>query len=126
MKFSWKNFPFFAEEVKPVGNEYSEMWEIYPPGMYDLLKRIWDDYYLPARPNGKPMPELMVTENGVPVPDVLDRMDRSMMNGEYAICVIISPRSIEPSKPEWISKDIMSGLLQIILSGIWDTTLDLD
>lgn len=72
MKFSWKNFPLFAEEVKPVGNEYSEMWEIYPSGMYDLLKQIWDDYYIPARSKGVSMPELMVTENGVPVPDVLE------------------------------------------------------
>jgi beta-glucosidase len=71
MKFSWKNVPLFAEEVKPVGNEYSVMWEIYPHGMYDLLKRIWDDYYFPARTRGEKMPELMVTENGVPVPDVI-------------------------------------------------------
>ncbi len=72
MKFSWKNIPLFAEEVKPVGNEYSEMWEIYPPGMYVLLKRIWEDYYVPAQAGGKSMPELMITENGVPVPDILD------------------------------------------------------
>jgi beta-glucosidase len=72
MKFSWKNIPLFAEEVKPFGNEYSEMWEIYPPGIYALLKRIWDDYYVPASKQGIAMPELMVTENGVPVIDVLD------------------------------------------------------
>jgi beta-glucosidase len=71
MKASWKNFPLFAEEVKPAGNEYSDMWEIYPPGMYGLLKQIWDDYYIPARSMGLPMPELMVTENGVPVSDVI-------------------------------------------------------
>ena len=72
MKFSLKNVPLFSEEVKPVGNEYSEMWEIYPPGMFTLLKRIWDDYYIPAQAKGIRMPELMVTENGVPVPDTLD------------------------------------------------------
>jgi beta-glucosidase len=71
MKFSLKNVPIFAEEVKPAGNEYSDMWEIFPPGMYDLLKRIWDDYYVPAQARGEKMPELMVTENGVPVPDVM-------------------------------------------------------
>jgi beta-glucosidase len=72
MKFSWKNFLVFAEEVKPEGNEYSEMWEIYPPGMFDLLKQIWDDYYVPAVAKETHMPELMVTENGVPVTDVMD------------------------------------------------------
>ena len=71
MKFSLKNIPLFAEEVRPTGNEYSDMWEIYPAGMCDLLKRIWDDYYIPAQARGEKMPELMVTENGVPVPDVM-------------------------------------------------------
>jgi beta-glucosidase len=50
--------------VTPVGNEYSQMWEIYPPGIYELLMRIWNDYH--------PSAEIMVTENGVPVPDALD------------------------------------------------------
>jgi beta-glucosidase len=72
MKFSWKNVPRFAEEVKPTGNEYSDMWEIYPPGMCELLNRIRDDYYIPAQAKGEKIPELMVTENGVPVPDVMD------------------------------------------------------
>ena len=72
MKFSLKNFPLFAEEVKPTGSEYSDMWEIYPLGIYELLKRIWEDYYIPAQARGEKMPELMVTENGVPVPDVMD------------------------------------------------------
>lgn len=58
-------FPIIAaEQVYPEGNEYSGMWEIYPEGMYELLKRIWKDY--------QPNCELMVTENGVPVPDGLD------------------------------------------------------
>jgi beta-glucosidase len=38
--------------------------------MFDLLKQIWDDYFVPAQEKGIPLPELMVTENGVPVPDV--------------------------------------------------------
>jgi beta-glucosidase len=52
------------EQVHPEGNEYSGMWEIFPEGMYVLLKRIQEDY--------KPQCELMVTENGIPVPDGLD------------------------------------------------------
>jgi beta-glucosidase len=53
-----------VEQVNPEGNDYSGMWEIYPEGLYDLLKRIHTDY--------KPGCEMMVTENGVPVPDGVD------------------------------------------------------
>ena len=53
-----------AAQTQPEGNEYSGMWEIYPEGMYELLMRIWRDY--------RPACEIMVTENGVPVPDGLD------------------------------------------------------
>ncbi len=49
-------------QVRPKGSEYSDMWEIYPPGMYDLLVRLKEDY---GHPNW------IVTENGVPVPDEL-------------------------------------------------------
>lgn len=50
-------------QVHPVGNEYSGMWEIYPEGMYDILKQVW---------SYQPTCELMITENGVPVPDGVD------------------------------------------------------
>jgi beta-glucosidase len=50
-------------QVQPVGNEYSQMWEIYPPGIYEMLTRVWKDY----RP-----PFMIVTENGICVPDVPD------------------------------------------------------
>ncbi len=53
-----------AEQVRPEGNEYSGMWEIYPQGLYELLTRIWKDY--------RPGCEIMITENGIPVPDGLD------------------------------------------------------
>lgn len=53
-----------ASQVRPEGNEYSGMWEIYPEGLYELLRRIWKDY--------QPDCAIMVTENGVPVPDGLD------------------------------------------------------
>lgn len=53
-----------AAQVQPEGREYSGMWEIYPEGILELLVRIWKDY--------QPHCELMVTENGVPVPDGLD------------------------------------------------------
>ena len=49
--------------VQPEGSEYSEMWEIYPPGLHELLTRLWADY----RPAN-----MFITENGVPVPDELD------------------------------------------------------
>ncbi len=53
------NFAF----VYPEGNEYSTMWEMYPDGMYQTLKQVWDYH---------PTCRLMVTENGVPVPDGVD------------------------------------------------------
>ena len=46
----------------PAANPRSAMWEIYPPGIYDLLVRVWKDYG---------HPRIFVTENGVPVPDQL-------------------------------------------------------
>jgi beta-glucosidase len=60
-----RKFPVVAaEQVHPEGNEYSGMWEIYPEGIYELLVRIWKDY--------QPKCEMMITENGIPVPDGLD------------------------------------------------------
>ncbi|MBI4730886.1 MAG: beta-glucosidase [Chloroflexi bacterium] len=53
-----------VEQVNPEGNEYSGMWEIFPKGLYALLTRIQKDY--------APLCELMITENGIPVPDGLD------------------------------------------------------
>jgi len=52
-----------ASQVQPIGNEYSLMWEIYPPGLHEILTRVWNDYH-PAK--------VFITENGIPVPDGLD------------------------------------------------------
>jgi beta-glucosidase len=70
-----------AIQVQPEGNEYSGMWEIYPEGIYEVLTRVWKDYF-PALPAGRVPdrvegsglrgPEIMITENGIPVPDGLD------------------------------------------------------
>ncbi len=50
------------EHVKPEG-EYTAMgWEVYPPGLYNLLKRVATDYN---------PPEIYVTENGAAFEDVL-------------------------------------------------------
>ena len=60
-----RKFPVVAaSQIQPEGNEYSGMWEIYPEGIYGILTRIWKEY--------QPQCEIMVTENGVPVPDGLD------------------------------------------------------
>jgi beta-glucosidase len=50
-------------QVYPVESEYSQMWEIYPPGMYDMLTRVQADY----GPK-----QVYITENGVCVPDGVD------------------------------------------------------
>ncbi|MDD5368063.1 MAG: GH1 family beta-glucosidase [Anaerolineaceae bacterium] len=56
--------PFIqAIPIQPKGNEYSMMWEIYPHGLYELIRRVWEDYH-PKR--------ILITENGVPVPDGVD------------------------------------------------------
>ncbi len=47
--------------IQPEGNEYTEMgWEVYPPGLHELLVRLWTDYQPPA---------IFITENGIAVPD---------------------------------------------------------
>lgn len=62
------DFPILeASQIRPQGNEYSEMWEIYPPGLYELLTRLKADY---------PPIDLYITENGIPVPDMPDQDGR--------------------------------------------------
>lgn len=56
-----------VSSIQPKGSEYSQMWEIYPTGMYELLTRIWSDYG-----KARPALRLLVTENGVPVADAPD------------------------------------------------------
>ncbi|MGB9723612.1 MAG: GH1 family beta-glucosidase [Chloroflexia bacterium] len=54
--------PFIqAAAVEVEGSARSEMWEIYPVGMYEVLMRVHSEYR-PAR--------ILVTENGFPLPDV--------------------------------------------------------
>ncbi len=53
--------PFIqAAPVEVEGSERSEMWEIYPTGMYEVLTRVYSEYR-PAR--------ILITENGFPFPD---------------------------------------------------------
>lgn len=60
--------PFLrAWEKPPAEAEYSPMWEIYPPGLYDLTKRVWQDYRPPA---------IIITENGLPTDGRLNDTDR--------------------------------------------------
>ncbi len=56
--------------------EYSPMWEIYPPGMYDLLMRLHADYH---------HPKLVVLENGVPAPD---KCENGRVNDERRVCYL--------------------------------------
>ncbi len=61
-------FPLIqAAQVRPVGREYSQMWEIFPEGLHEILMRVWREYLSGERP----IP-ILVTENGIPVPDGLD------------------------------------------------------
>ena len=55
--------PLQARRVVPEGSEFTATgWEVYPPGLYDILKRVHDDY----SPN-----QLLVTENGAAYDDVV-------------------------------------------------------
>ncbi|MBN2084004.1 MAG: beta-glucosidase [Anaerolineales bacterium] len=49
--------------VRSKQGEFSPMWEVYPPGIGETVERVWNDY----RP-----PMILVTENGIPVPDAPD------------------------------------------------------
>jgi beta-glucosidase len=50
-------------EIFLPGREYTEMWEIYPPGIYEVLSRVWMDYH---------PPKMYITENGCAVTDGVD------------------------------------------------------
>lgn len=61
--------PFIqAAQVSPEGREYSGMWEIYPEGIFEILEIIQKEYL----PITFPGLRLMITENGIPVPDGID------------------------------------------------------
>jgi beta-glucosidase len=49
-----------GKTVRPEDGEFSPMWEIYPPGLSELINRVWNEYHPPM---------ILVTENGVPVRD---------------------------------------------------------
>jgi beta-glucosidase len=55
--------PLAARQIVPPGAPGTAMgWEVYPPGLYDILKRVHDDYA---------PPRLLVTENGAAYDDVV-------------------------------------------------------
>lgn len=60
VKYDAQSSFFQTTEVRPAGSEYSQMWEIYPTGIFELLKGIWQEY----QPK-----QIFITENGVPVAD---------------------------------------------------------
>lgn len=52
---------FVPESSEPDGPEYTEMgWEVYPPGLYQVIKRVHEDYHPDA---------IYVTENGAAFDD---------------------------------------------------------
>jgi beta-glucosidase len=56
--------PFLgARPVRPKTGEFSEMWEVHPPGLSELIERIWEEYHPPM---------ILVTENGIPSRDTRD------------------------------------------------------
>lgn len=59
--------PFHYRVLQPAGSSYSEMWEIAPHGLYDLLTRLKRDY---------PVKSIYITENGTSVTDGVDADNR--------------------------------------------------
>jgi beta-glucosidase len=56
--------PLQARSIVPAGTRVTAGgWEVYPPGLYDILKRVHDDY----GPN-----QMLVTENGAAYDDVVE------------------------------------------------------
>ncbi|HEX7557194.1 MAG TPA: family 1 glycosylhydrolase, partial [Leptolinea sp.] len=58
MRYDSGAAPFHFSSVNPIGNSYSEMWEMAPQGLYDLLTRLKRDY---------PLKAVYITENGTAV-----------------------------------------------------------
>ncbi len=57
-----ENEPLKFKETKPEGKNFTDMaWEVYPAGLYEILKRVKEDYT-----GDKP---LYITENGAAYPD---------------------------------------------------------
>jgi len=50
-------------QAKPEESNYSQMWEVYPAGISQLIERVWQDY----QPK-----HIFVAENGICVPDAID------------------------------------------------------
>jgi beta-glucosidase len=66
-RFVVKNNPAIPimafENVQIPGRDYSEMWEIYPEGISNMLEMVWKEYH-PA--------SIIITENGTSVTDGVD------------------------------------------------------
>jgi beta-glucosidase len=67
IRYDFNHEPFHYSQINPVGNSYSEMWEMAPQGMFDLLIRIKRDY---------PINSIFITENGTAVADGVDADNR--------------------------------------------------
>lgn len=63
VRFNPASSHFHCETIQPEGSSYSEMWEIHPHGLNDLLARLKRDY---------PIKAIYITENGTSVTDGVD------------------------------------------------------
>jgi beta-glucosidase len=85
--------PLEARSIVPAGARVTAMgWEVYPAGLYDILKRVHDDYS-PSR--------LLVTENGAAYEDVvaegqIDDLERETYVHEH---LLQAYRAIEDGVP---------------------------
>ncbi len=67
IQYDADSLPFNYSSLRPAESTYSEMWEIYQHGLYDLLIRLKRDY---------PIKAIYITENGTAVADGVDADNR--------------------------------------------------
>ncbi len=86
IKYDTQSAFFRGKESKPKDSEYTEMdWEIYPKGLYVMLKRLHEEYHVPA---------IYITENGAAFKDTLTADDKVR---EHMKCV-------DPQRVDYLQK----------------------
>lgn len=89
VRFNPKAGPLQAEGVAPEGAEFTEMgWEIYPPGIYEIIMRVWKDYHpkkIYITENGAAFADEIAPDGGVHDPKRIDYLREHFIQAHRAI-----------------------------------------
>ena len=89
VRFNPKAGPLQAEGVAPEGAEFTEMgWEIYPPGIYEIIMRVWKDYQpkkIYITENGAAFADEIAPDGGVHDPKRIDYLREHFIQAHRAI-----------------------------------------